>query len=74
MRAAGLHSQTLWHIEKAPPLHWEGGVLNILRPLLKPLKLIGGQTPAFICLSIPDSLDYMTVSYDQDATKQGGTM
>jgi hypothetical protein len=65
----GLHGWAL-HTRTIPGIHWENGILNMLRPLLKALKLIGGETPAGICLSIRDSLEYMTVSYDVDAIKQ----
>ena len=65
----GVHDWSLHH-RTIPAIHWENGILKILRPLLKALKLIGGETPAFVCLTIRDSLEYMTVSYDEDATKQ----
>jgi hypothetical protein len=66
----GLHSWAL-HTRTIPGIHWEDGILKILPPLLKALKLIGGVAPAGICLTIRDSLEYMTVSYDADAVQQG---
>lgn len=65
----GLHGWSL-HTRTIPANHWENGILSILQPLLKALKLIGGETPAGIYLSIRDDLEYMTVSYDPDAIKQ----
>lgn len=65
----GLHDWSR-NTRTIPADHWEKGVLGILRPLLKALKLIGGETPVGICLSIRDDLDYMTVSYEPDVIKQ----
>jgi hypothetical protein len=65
----GLHSWSL-HTRTIPATHWENGVLGVLQPLIKALKLIGGGIPAAICLSIRDSLEYMTVSYEPDAIKK----
>lgn len=65
----GLHDWSL-HARKIPANHWENGILSILRPLLQALKLMGGETPVGICLSIRDDLEYMMVSYDPDAVKK----
>ena len=65
----GVHDWAL-HTRTIPGIHWENGILNILSPLLRALRLTGGETPAVICLSIRDSLEYMTISYDKDAIKQ----
>jgi hypothetical protein len=65
----GLHGWSL-HTRTIPANHWENGILVILRPLLKALKRIGGETPAGICLSIRDDLEYMMVSYEPEAIKQ----
>ena len=69
IEAVDVHDWSFHH-RTIPAIHWENGILNILRSLLKALKLIGGETPAFICLSIRGSLEYMTVSYDEDAIEQ----
>ncbi len=66
----GLHSWSFFH-KTIPGVHWENGILKILPSLLKALKRSGGATPAIICLSIRDSLEYMTVSYDEDAIRHG---
>jgi hypothetical protein len=59
-----------FHSRTIPANHWEDGILAILRPILKALKLIGGRTPAGICLSIRGELEYMTVSYDADVIEK----
>ena len=66
----GVPGWSLHNSRVIPGVHWENGVLGILRPLLGALKLIGGTTPAVICLSIRDDLEYATVSYDPDATEK----
>jgi hypothetical protein len=66
----GVLGWSLHNSRVIPGIHWENGVLGILQPLLRALKLIGGETPAVICLSIRDDLEYATVSYDPDATEK----
>ena len=66
----GLPGWSLHHSRVIPAHHWENGVLGVLRPLLGALKMIGGGTPAAICLSIRDELEYATVSYDHDAIEK----
>ncbi len=66
----GVPGWSLHNSRVIPGFHWENGVLAILTPLLRALKLIGGSTPAVICLSIRDDLEYATISYDHDAIEK----
>jgi hypothetical protein len=65
----GLHDWTLLHSRVIPAHHWEEGVLSILPPLLKALKGIGGTTPAGICISLRDQLEYASLSYEDIKNK-----
>lgn len=59
-----LHNWALLHSRVIPAHDWEEGVLSILPPLLKALKRIGGTTPAGICISLRDDLEYASLSYE----------
>jgi len=65
-----LHSWSLTNSRIIPAAHWENGILSMLPPLLSALKAIGGGTPAAICISIRDELEYASVSYEHDAVKR----
>lgn len=66
----GVASWSLHNSRVIPGCHWEDGVLNILRPLMKAVELIGGEAPVGICLSIRDQLEYASVSYEADAIER----
>jgi hypothetical protein len=65
----GVHGWAL-HTRTIPGTHWENGILNVFGALIGALHIMGGATPMIACLSIRDSLEYMTVSYDADVLRQ----